>query len=84
MQDNISNVLVSIIVPIYNTPEVLLKKAIDSVLAQNYENFELMLIDDGSKDDYGAAIDSLAAHDSRIRIIYKVNGGVSCARNLRM
>lgn len=44
------------------------------MLAQNYENFELMLLDDGSEDDCGAAIDSLAAYDSRIRVIHKVNG----------
>ncbi len=73
--------LISIIVPVYNT-EKYLDKCIQSVLAQTYTNWELLLIDDGSTDSSGAICDKYAAEDSRIRVFHKENGGVSSARNL--
>lgn len=73
--------MISIIVPIYNA-EQYLHRCIDSILAQSYTDFELLLIDDGSKDDSGAICDDYAAKDSRVRVFHKENGGVSSARNL--
>lgn len=73
--------LISIIVPVYNT-EKYLDQCIQSVLAQTYTNWELLLIDDGSTDSSGAICDKYAAEDKRIRVFHKENGGVSSARNL--
>lgn len=73
--------LISVIVPVYNT-EKYLDQCIQSVLAQTYTNWELLLIDDGSTDSSGAICDKYAAQDSRIRVFHKENGGVSSARNL--
>ena len=73
--------MISVIVPIYNA-EQYLHRCIDSILAQSYTDFELLLIDDGSKDDSGAICDAYAAKDSRVRVFHKENGGVSSARNL--
>ena len=73
--------LVSIIVPVYNA-ERYLHRCIDSVLAQTYTNFELLLINDGSKDNSGEICDKYAVKDSRIRVFHKENGGVSSARNM--
>lgn len=75
------NGLISIIVPVYNT-EKYLDQCIQSVLAQTYTNWELLLIDDGSTDSSGAICDKYAAEDKRIRVFHKENGGVSSARNL--
>ena len=72
---------ISVIVPVYNT-EQYLRRCIDSVLAQTYQDFELLLIDDGSTDSSGAICDEYAARDSRVRVFHKVNGGVSSARNV--
>lgn len=72
---------ISVIVPVYNT-EKYLHRCIDSILAQTYTDFELLLIDDGSKDNSGAICDEYAAKDSRVRVFHKENGGVSSARNL--
>ena len=72
---------ISVIVPVYNT-EKYLHRCIDSILAQTFEDFELLLIDDGSKDNSGAICDEYAARDSRVRVFHKENGGVSSARNL--
>lgn len=72
--------MISIIVPIYNA-EKYLHRCIDSILAQSYTDFELLLINDGSPDGSGAICDSYAAKDSRVRIFHKENGGVSSARN---
>ena len=70
----------SIIVPVYNV-ENELGKCIDSILAQSIEDFELILIDDGSTDNSGKICDAYEKKDKRIKVIHKINGGVSSARN---
>ena len=72
--------LVSVIVPIYNV-EKYIQKTVESLLKQDYENMEIILVDDGSPDNSGKIIDELALKDKRIVIIHKENGGVSSARN---
>ena len=72
---------ISVIVPVYNA-EKWLRRCVDSILAQTYTDFELLLIDDGSTDDSGAICDEYATIDQRIRVFHKPNGGVSSARNL--
>ena len=72
---------ISVIIPVYNA-EKYLRSCIDSVLAQTYKDFELLLIDDGSKDSSGAICDEYAAQDARVSVFHKENGGVSSARNL--
>ena len=72
--------LVSIIVPVYNV-EKYLSKCIESILSQDYNNFECILVDDGSKDGSGKICDDFAAKDNRIVVIHQKNGGVSKARN---
>ena len=74
------DLLISIIVPIYNV-EQYLKRCIDSVLNQTYKNIEVLLIDDGSKDNCPAICDDYALQDERIRVVHKENGGLSTARN---
>ena len=71
---------VSIIVPVYNI-ENYIRVCVDSILAQTYESFELILVDDGCKDNTGIICDEYAAIDSRVKVIHKENGGVSSARN---
>lgn len=73
--------IVSIIVPVYNA-ESYIRRCIDSILRQTFTNYELLLINDGSKDNSGAICDEYAAQDARIRVFHKENGGVSTARNL--
>lgn len=73
--------LISIIVPVYNV-EKYLPKCIESILGQSYSNFELILVDDGSKDKSGSICDEYAKIDNRIKVYHKQNGGVSSARNL--
>lgn len=72
---------ISVIVPVYKV-EQYLPKCIDSILAQTFTDFELLLIDDGSPDRSGEICDEYAAKDSRIRVFHKENGGVSSARNM--
>lgn len=72
---------ISIIVPVYNT-EKYLDRCIQSILAQTYTDFELLLINDGSTDSSGAICDKYAEQDSRVRVFHKENGGVSSARNM--
>lgn len=71
---------ISVIVAIYNV-EQYLHKCIDSILAQTYENLEIILVDDGSPDKSGAICDEYAQKDSRVKVIHKQNGGQSTARN---
>ena len=74
---------ISIIVPVYKAERVL-TKCVDSVLAQTFASWELLLIDDGSPDGSGALCDDYAGQDDRVRVFHKTNGGVSTARNLGM
>ena len=73
--------LISIIIPIYNT-EKYLPRCIDSILAQTFRDFELLLINDGSTDNSGTICDEYVKKDSRIRVFHKENGGASSARNM--
>ena len=73
--------LISVIIPVYNT-EQYISCCIDSVLSQSFTNFELILVDDGSKDGSGTICNEYAKKDNRIRVFHKGNGGVSSARNL--
>lgn len=73
--------MISVIVPVYNI-EKYIGKCIQSVLSQTYTDFELLLINDGSKDSSGEICSSWAKKDARIRVISKENEGVSVARNL--
>lgn len=70
---------ISVIVPVYNT-EKYLPRCIDSILAQTFTDFELLLINDGSTDSSGTICDEYAKKYSRIRVIHKQNGGVISAR----
>ncbi len=81
MKDNQAS-LVSIIVPVYNA-EKYLNRCIDSILSQTMPDFELLLIDDGSKDESGCICDEYAEEDARVKVFHKPNGGVSSARNSR-
>lgn len=71
----------SIIVPVYNS-ESYLDQCIQSILNQSYQNFELLLVNDGSFDTSGEICENYAELDSRVRVYHKPNGGVSSARNL--
>ena len=72
--------MISIIIPVYNA-EKTLRQCIDSVLSQDFKDFELILIDDGSKDSSPVICDEYAKTDERIIVIHKGNAGVSAARN---
>ena len=70
----------SIIIPVYNT-ELYIKRCLDSVVSQTYENIEIICVDDGSTDNSGKICAEYAEKDARIKYIYKPNGGESSARN---
>jgi glycosyltransferase involved in cell wall biosynthesis len=71
---------VSVIVPVYNV-ERYLAECVNSILGQTFEDFEILLVDDGSTDSSPVICDEYAAYDSRVRVIHKSNGGLSDARN---
>lgn len=74
------NIKFSIIIPVYNV-EKYIDQCISSVLSQTYKEYELILVDDGSKDLSSVICDNYAQNDKRIKIIHKENGGLSSARN---
>lgn len=71
---------ISVIVPVYNS-ERYIKRCVDSILAQTFKDFELILLDDGSTDQSGQLCDDYAEQDSRIRVIHQKNQGQASARN---
>lgn len=73
--------LVSMIVPVYNAKDYI-TRCVDSILAQEYGNMEILLVDDGSTDGSGRILDEYAAMDDRVTVIHQANGGVSASRNL--
>ena len=74
---------VSVIVPIYNVKDYLIR-CLDSLDRQNYEDYEVLLIDDGSKDESGKMAEEYCADHPRFHCYHKVNGGLSDARNYGM
>lgn len=72
--------IVSVIVPVYKV-EKYIRRCVDSVIAQTFTDFELILVDDGSPDDCGKICESYKVKDSRIHVIHQENGGLSAARN---
>ena len=71
---------ISVIVPVYKV-EAVLKKCLDSIITQTYENLEIILVDDGSPDSSGEICDEYSKRDSRVKAIHKKNAGVAAARN---
>lgn len=69
-----SNPKISIIMPVYNA-DAFLHRSIDSVLAQSFLDFELLLIDDGSTDKSGSICDEYQREDGRVRVFHQHNGG---------
>lgn len=70
---------ISVIVPVYKAEEYL-HRCVDSILAQSFTDFELILVNDGSPDNSGAICDEYAQKDNRVKVIHKENGGVASAR----
>lgn len=70
----------SIVVPVYNT-EKYLKRCIDSIVNQTLKDIEIIIVDDGSKENCAAFCDEISKKDSRIKVIHKLNGGLGYARN---
>lgn len=75
------NPTVSVIVPVYNAEDYL-KRCVDSILGQEYRDFELLLVNDGSTDASGSICDEYASRDKRVYVIHKANSGVSDTRNM--
>ena len=74
---------ISVIIPVYNV-ERFIKKCIDSILLQDYSDFEILLIDDGSQDQSGEICDQYAENYDNVKVYHKKNGGLSDARNYGM
>ncbi len=76
------NTIVSIIVPFYHPPKLMMRKCIESLKEQTFSNFEVLLIDDGNEEDYQAFVESCVKNDERFKYVKKAHAGVSAARNL--
>lgn len=75
-----SEPLVTVIVPVYNTSKYL-QRCVESIINQTYKKVEIILVDDGSTDHSSLMCDQFAEDDERIKVIHKVNGGLSTSRN---
>lgn len=75
-----SNILVSVVVPVYKV-ENYIENCLNSLINQTYNNWEAILVDDGSPDSSGEICENFAAKDKRFKVIHKQNGGLSSARN---
>lgn len=71
---------ISVVIPVYNSAKYL-QACLDSVCNQSFGDWEIVAVDDGSSDESPKILDGYAAHDSRVRVVHKANGGVSAARN---
>lgn len=76
-----NNATLSVILPVYNTDKNLLTTCIESILSSSFSDFEIIIVDDGSKTDIAAFCDDCKRMDSRILVFHTSNKGVSCARN---
>ena len=74
--------LISVIVPVYNV-ERYLRRCVDSILHQTYQDLEILLVDDGSTDASGAICDEYAAQEERVTAVHQKNGGLSLQRATR-
>ena len=79
-RDSAREDLISVVVPAYGVEEYI-EKCLDSILRQTYRSLDIIVVDDGSKDNSGAIADAMARKDDRIRVFHKENGGLSDARN---
>lgn len=79
-ENSVMQPLLSVIIPVYNV-EKYLKRCVDSIINQTYENLEIILVDDGSPDKSGGICDEYAKTDKRIKVIHQENAGLSGARN---
>lgn len=76
-----SDVLVTVVVPVFNTLQELIERAVVSALEQTHPALDLLIVDDGSTMEIAEFLDRLTEHDRRIRVVHQENGGVSAARN---
>lgn len=74
--------IISIIIPIHNTSDILLKKCVESILRQTYKDIEVLLVDDGSTEEIAMNCDNIAKRDRRIKVFHQTNRGVSMSRNV--
>ena len=75
------NAKISVLMSIYKEPIEWIKQSIRSILNQTYKNFEVILVDDGSTDASSKLCDEIKDRDNRVRVLHKLNGGLSDARN---
>lgn len=73
--------LISVIMPVYKTEEIYLRRAIESAIHQSYQNLEIVIVDDGAPETCAKLLDIYAENDERVQVLHKINGGVSSARN---
>lgn len=73
--------MLSVVMPVYNTAPEMLDRSVKSLLAQTYQDMEIVLVDDGSGEETCRKLEELAAQDTRIRVLHQENRGASAARN---
>ena len=73
--------LISVIMPVYKTEEIYLRRAIESAIHQSYQNLEIVIVDDGAPETCAKLLDIYAENDERVQVLHKIIGGVSSARN---